>query len=251
MPRAAIYDFFWGELCDWYIELIKPRLLAEEEAGGKSARASCANLVLLFEASLRLLHPIMPFITEEIWHAIYDGEPPLRSIALAAYPQMDSAQLDEVAENDMAVLQDVIVNVRNLRAELKVEQKQKVPVQIYATDSAIRNLIQQNQGAIERLANVDSIAFSEKSLANLPGARGTTRFDVQLIYEKKIDVSAERERLRKDLDRYEKEISNGQRQLLNEQFLAKAPEQVVEGIRKRAEELEVLIRTTRSKLDGL
>jgi valyl-tRNA synthetase len=247
----AIYDFFWGELCDWYIELIKPRLLAEGEADGKSARASCANLVLLFEASLRLLHPIMPFITEEIWHAIYDGEPPLRSIALAAYPQIDSGQVDGVAENDISILQDVIINIRNLRAELKVEQKVKVPVQIYAADSAIRTLIQQNQGAIERLANVDSIAFSEKSLANLAGARGTTRFDVLLIYEKKIDAAVERERLRKDLDRYEKEISNGQRQLQNEQFLAKAPKQVVEGIRKRAEELEILIRTTRSKLDGL
>ena len=121
----AIYDFFWGEVCDWYIELIKPRLLAEGEASAESLRTSCANLVSLFEASLRLLHPIMPFITEEIWHAIYDGNPPLQSIALAAYPQIDSAQVDDGAENDMAILQYAIVNIRNLRAELKVEQKQK------------------------------------------------------------------------------------------------------------------------------
>ncbi len=247
----AVYDFFWGELCDWYIELIKPRLLADGEPNAASSRTSCTNLVALFEASLRLLHPIMPFITEEIWHAIYDGEPPLRSIALAAYPQASDAQLNASAENDMTVLQDVIVNVRNLRAELKVEQKQKVPLQIYTEDSAIRSLIEQNQGAVERLANVDSITFSEKSLAKLPGARGTTRLDVLLIYEKKIDAAVERERLQKDLDRYGKEISNGQRQLQNEQFLAKAPQQVVDGIRKRMQEVEILIGTTRSKLDGL
>ncbi len=79
----------------------------------------------LFEASLRLLHPVMPFITEEIWHAIYDGKPPLKSIALAAYPQADEEQIDLAAETSMAILQDLIVSVRNLRAELKVEPKVK------------------------------------------------------------------------------------------------------------------------------
>ena len=98
-----IYDFFWGEFCDWYLELIKPRL--NDETNGErvvaglrpangaeprhhtdTARLACANLVNLFEASLRLLHPVMPFITEEIWHAMYGGKPPLKSIALAAYP---------------------------------------------------------------------------------------------------------------------------------------------------------------------
>ena len=236
----AIYDFFWGELCDWYIELIKPRLLAEGEANVESLRASCENLVALFEASLRLLHPFMPFITEEIWHAIYDGEPPLRSIALAAYPQINDRQLDAVAENDMAVLQDVIVNLRNLRAELKVEQKQKVPIHFYTEDSAARRVIEQNQSAVERLANVESITFSESSLAKISGARNTPRFDLHVVYEKKIDVAAERARLQKEIEQHEKEIANGQRQLQNEQFLAKAPAQVVEGIRKRAEELKVL-----------
>jgi valyl-tRNA synthetase len=236
----AIYDFFWGELCDWYIELIKPRLLAECDADAESLRASCANLVALFEASLRLLHPIMPFITEEIWHAIYDGEPPLRSIALAAYPQINDRQLDAVAEYEMTILQDVIVNVRNLRAELKVEQKQKVPIQFYTEESSIRTVIEQNQSAVERLANVESIAFSEGSLAQVSGARSTPRFDLHIVYEKKIDVAAERVRLQKELEQYGKEMENGQRQLQNEQFLAKAPAQVVEGIRKRAEELKVL-----------
>ncbi len=104
-----IYDFFWGEFCDWYIELIKPRLNFEEGADTGAARTACSNLVNLFEASLRLLHPVMPFITEEIWHAIYDGKPPLKSIALAAYPAADAKQIDLAAETEMAILQDLIV----------------------------------------------------------------------------------------------------------------------------------------------
>ena len=124
----------------------------------------------LFEASLRLLHPVMPFITEEIWHAIYDAKPPLKSVALAAYPQADEKQFNLAAETNMAILQDLIVAVRNLRAELKVEQKQKVPIQIFTQEAEIRSLFEQNRGAIERLANVESMTFVENSLSKLSGA---------------------------------------------------------------------------------
>ena len=154
-----IYDFFWGDFCDWYIELMKPRLAPENGAEQASAGIACGNLVSLFEASLRLLHPVMPFITEEIWHAIYDGNPPLKSIALAAYPQADEQQFDLAAETNMAIVQDLIVSVRNLRAELKVEQKQKVPIQVYTQDAKIKTLLEQNQGAIERLAGVAGCNF--------------------------------------------------------------------------------------------
>src|SRR6202167_5205042 len=149
-----IYDFFWAEFCDWYLELIKPRLNFEEGADTAAARIACENLVNLFEASLRLLHPVMPFITEEIWHAIYDGKPPLKSIALAAYPAADENQIDLGAETDMAILQDLIVAVRNLRAELKVEPKVKEPVEVFAHEPAIRAMLEQNLAAIERLASV-------------------------------------------------------------------------------------------------
>jgi len=243
-----IYDFFWGEFCDWYIELIKPRLNFEEGANTAPARVVCANLVSLFEASLRLLHPVMPFITEEIWHAMYDGAPPLKSIALAAYPAAKEEQMDLGAETNMAVLQDLIVSVRNLRAELKVEPKVKVPIEVFAHEPAMRAMIEQNRGAIERLAGVDSIAFVEASLEKVAGARSTSRFDVHAIYEKKIDVAAERERLTKDLEKIEKEHANGQRQLSNEQFLAKAPAKVVEGLKTRAEELRMLREKTLAKL---
>jgi len=248
---TRIYDFFWGEFCDWYLELIKPRLNVEEGAEKGPARVACANLVNLFEASLRLLHPVMPFITEEIWQAMYDGKPPLKSIALAAYPAAEEKQIDLAAETEMAILQDLIVSVRNLRAELKVEPKVKVPIEVFAHELEIRKVFEENLTAIERLAGVEKAVFVEHSLANLPGARSTSRFDVHIVYEKKIDVAAECERLKKELEKIENEIANGQRQLSNEQFLAKAPTKVVEGLKARAEELRVLREKTLAKMKEL
>jgi len=248
---SRIYDFFWGEFCDWYLELIKPRLMFEEGGDKNAAQTAGNNLVSLFEAALRLLHPVMPFITEEIWHAIYVGHPPLKSIALAAYPQADERQLDLKAETHMAVLQDLIVSVRNRRAELKAEPKLKVPIQLFVPEPEIRTLIEQNRSAVERQANVEQIAFMDASLAKLPGARHTARFDVHVVYEQKIDLPAECERLKKDLEKMEKEIANGDRQLSNQGFLAKAPANVVEGLRKRRQELEVLRAKARSKRDEL
>ncbi|MGD0161362.1 MAG: valine--tRNA ligase [Candidatus Sulfotelmatobacter sp.] len=246
-----IYDFFWGEFCDWYLELIKPRLNFAEGTDQTQARVACGNLVNLFDASLRLLHPVMPFITEEIWQAIYEGEPPLKSIALAGYPQADEKQFDLGAETEMAILQDLIVNVRNVRAELKVEPKVKVPIEVFAHEPGIRAMIEQNRGAVERLANVEKIAFVDGSLAKQAGARSTARFDVHVVYERKVDVAAERARLTKDLEKIEKEFANNQRQLGNEQFLAKAPANVVEGLRRRAEELSGLIEKIRKQLNEL
>jgi valyl-tRNA synthetase len=248
-----IYDFFWGEFCDWYIELIKPRLTFEEGGDKKTAEISCSNLVAAFEASLRLLHPVMPFITEEIWHAIYDGKPPLKSIALAAFPQADPKQIDLKSETHMAVLQDLIVSVRNLRAEMKVEPKVKAPIQVYAHEPEIRAVIEQNLGAItnDRQANVESVRFVDSSLAKLPGARHTARFDVHLVYEQKIDVSAECERLKKELDKLEREVEGAKRQLSNDGFLAKAPAKVVEGLRTQMREKEVLREKTLSKREEL
>jgi valyl-tRNA synthetase len=246
-----IYDFFWGEFCDWYLELIKPRLNFEEGADKSAAQAACANLVNLFDSSLRLLHPIMPFLTEEIWQALYEGKPPLKSIALAPYPQADAKQFDLAAETEMAILQDLIVSVRNLRAELKVEPKVKVPIEVFAHEPAIRKMIEQNRGAVERLGNVEKITFVETSLANRAGARGTARFDVHVIYERKIDIAAECDRLKKELEKIEKELANNQKQLGNPQFVAKAPEKVVEGLRRRGQELLVLQEKANAKLKEL
>ncbi len=138
-----------------------------------------------------------------------------------------------------------------MRAELKVEPKVKVPIDVFAHQPEIRAMIEQNRGAVERLGSVEKITFVESSLAKLAGARSTARFDVHVIYERKIDVAAECERLKKELEKIEKEFANNQKQLGNEQFLAKAPEKVVEGLRRRREELIVLQEKATSKLKEL
>jgi valyl-tRNA synthetase len=235
-----IYDFFWGEFCDWYLELIKPRLNFEEGAGKSAARVTCGNLVNLFDGALRMLHPVMPFITEEIWQAMYEGKAPVKSIALAAYPQADERQMDLAAETEMAILQDLIVSVRNLRAELKIEPKAKVPIEVFVHEAEMRKLIEENRGAVQRLAGVEKIAFVEGTLASSAGSRSTARFDVRVVYERKIDVGAECGRLKKELEKIEKGIASGQRQLGNEQFLGKAPASVVENLRKQQAELAIL-----------
>jgi valyl-tRNA synthetase len=246
-----VYSFFWGDFCDWYIEMVKLRL-----AGGGSdqerqaARTALLHLMTVFEGALRLLSPIMPFITEELWHAVYDGKPPLKSIALAAYPQPEARLVDPDAETEMAILQDLIVSVRNLRAELKVEPKLAVPIRVFAQDG-VRRLVEQNRNVVEKLANVHGIDFASAELAQLPGARHTARFDVLVEYEKKVDTAAERERLEKDLKRMEAELANARRQLANQQFLQKAPAQVVEGLGKRAAELEGLLEKARGALMAL
>jgi len=246
-----IYDFFWGEFCDWYLELIKPRLNLDGGGDKSAALVACGNLVALFDASLRLLHPVMPFITEEIWQAMYEGKPPLKSIALTAYPQADEKQFDLAAETEMAILQDLIVSVRNLRAELKIDPKAKIPIEVFAHEAEIRKLIEENRGAVERLANVEKVTFVESSLSKLPGARHTARFDVHVIYERKVDLEAECERLKRELEKIEKGIASGQKQLGNEQFLAKAPQNVVDNLRKQQQELTVLKGKTLAKIKEL
>ncbi len=243
----AIYSFFWGEFCDWYLELIKPRLLSDDvlEAG-----IALALLCSLFDRALRLLSPFMPFITEEIWHALYAGKPPEKSISLTGYPQLEQEWLNGTAEEEMAVLQELIVNIRNMRAELKVEPKVKTPIKIHAA-AGIKRLVEENRGMVERLASVDGISFTSESLAQVAGARTTPDFEVALVYEQKIDVAAERERLTKELAKLEGQMANTSRQLSNEQFLAKAPAHVVEGLRKQEGEFKVLIEKNKRSLDSL
>jgi valyl-tRNA synthetase len=192
----------------------------------------------------------MPFITEEVWHAMYEGKAPLKSIALARYPEPDPRRVDDAVEHNMAVLQDLITTIRNLRAELKVEPKLKVPVRIF-TGRPWRVLIEENRGMVERLGSVEGLQFSDQPLTEMLGARTTVDFQVALVYEQKVDATAERERLTKDRTKLENELANAHRQLGNEQFLAKAPANVVDGIRRRAGEVELLIEKVKTALGKL
>ena len=242
----TIYSFFWGEFCDWYLEIIKPALLGPEN----EARAALVFLGEIFEGALRLLSPFMPFITEEIWHAVYDGKPPHKSIALARYPELDTRKLDDRAETEMATLQDLIRNIRDLRADSKVEPKLKTPVRVRAS-ATITELIGANRGMVERLASAETIEFVQGSLAEQTSVRATSQFEVAIVYEQKIDVAAERERLTKEIKKIEAQIANMERQLDNPQFLTKAPAHVVEGLRKQLAELKILLAKLRAALDTL
>jgi valyl-tRNA synthetase len=241
----AIYQFFWGDLCDWYLELVKLRI---ETAASEEDRIMPFLLFNgVFESSLRMLSPFMPFITEEIWHAFYDGRPPARSIALMPYPISAKGNIDEAAERDMTQLQSLIVAVRSARKDAGVPERESVPVLLRAADASV---FQQNLATIQRLARVTTLEV----VPQLPDGlahRATPTFDVAVVYEKPVDANAERERLTKDLVKLQKEKENSDRQLGNESFLAKAPAQVVEGIRRRNAELTTLIERTRAALDAL
>ena len=242
----TIYRFFWGDFCDWYLEIIKPRLSGPE----REARAALAFLGDIFEGALRLLSPFMPFITEEIWHAVYAGKTPAKSIALVRYPELDQRRLNDQTETDMAILQDLIVNIRQVRADMKVEQKAKVPARVFVA-APIRKLVEENRSMVQRLAGVETLEFAGESLANIPGARTTARFEVCIVYEQKVDMAAERERLGKERTKLQGELANAQRQLGNEQFLSKAPAKVVDGLKKRTAEIELLLQKTATALDNL
>jgi len=241
-----IYNFFWGEFCDWYLEIIKPRLAAADGTAG----TALGFLGYVFEGALRLLCPFMPFITEEIWNAMQSNEQHMKSIAFAKYPGLDRRWLDPQAEEQMAVLQEIIVNIRQIRADLKIEPRTKVRAQLYA-GVQLRNLVDENRSMIERLAALEEMEFAHAPLAHTAGARTTPRFEVAVIYEQQVDVAAERERLSKELKKLEGQLASAQKQLGNEHFLGKAPAHIVEGLRKQAADNELLVQKTRSALDKL
>jgi valyl-tRNA synthetase len=243
-----IYQFFWGEFCDWYLEMVKLRLDFGETADRSATAQSLTTLLGVFEAVLRLLSPFMPFLTEEIWHAFYDGNAPLKSIALARYPQAESGK-DEAAEKEMEIIQELIVNARAMRKDRGVEEKELVALAIHPLESA-RGVLESNQDIIFRLARVSTIDFAREPLTGGQG-RSAAAFDVDLIYERHVDIEAERERLTKDMLKFEKEMESKQSQLQNAAFLAKAPQKIAAGLRTRADELGVLIEKTRTALQTL
>jgi valyl-tRNA synthetase len=246
----SIYQFFWGELCDWYLELVKLRLDFTEGAPPNPATAlTLASLTGVFESALRLLSPFMPFITEEIWHALYNGEPPAKSIALTRYPQATDFPADPIAASAMKTMQDLIVTVRALRKELGVPEKESTPILLHANNRIIA-IADANQDMLSRMARVASIEFAVAPLSG-SNARSTADFDVAITYERQIDIPAERERLTKDLAKFEKGLTAADRQLNNEAFMAKAPAHIVEGLRKQSAETRILYDKTKAALDAL
>jgi valyl-tRNA synthetase len=245
----TIYQFFWGSFCDWYLEIVKLSLDFSEDADKARTRASLTTLVSVFETSLRLLSPFMPFLTEEIWHALYDGIPPAKSIALTRFPKANGSAIDKTALDGMTLLQELIVEVRALRKEIGVEEKAVVPIEV-RIDPDLKQVISENLAIIERLARVSEVRFVDQISAGL-ARHSTPQFDVAVIYERKIDVAAERAKKDKEIAQQEKIIANSDRQLNNPGFTAKAPAHIVEGLKKQRDDAQQLLDKLRRDLDSL
>jgi valyl-tRNA synthetase len=245
---STIYQFFWGSFCDWYLEIIKPRLDFSAPVNKTAATTALNTSLQVLETALRLLSPFMPFLTEEIWHAVYDGNPPAKSIALTRYPNAVVGADVSVVEQ-MALLQNLIVEARALRKEIGVEEKASVPIELRA-DTELRKIAEENRDIIEKLARVSEVRFVD---VITPGfsKHHAPAFDVAVVYEKKIEVAAERERLTREIARFEKVLASAERQLGNPGFLAKAPAQIVEGLKKQEMENRLLLEKARIALASL
>jgi valyl-tRNA synthetase len=255
-----IYQFFWGDFCDWYLEIAKLRLDFSTSSDNSPATNSLATLLYVFQSSLRMLSPFMPFLTEELWHALYDGKPPRESIALTRYPkfsQPDEYTLKTVwdtAEESMRVLQEAVTGIRARRKDLKIEDKVFVGAKVALAQPMI---LKKQQDVIEKLARAKPLEITSFSDRNSGGKYEKLAWqtagpvDVFVEYEKTIDVPAERERLTKDIAKYEKGLAAAERQLGNESFLAKAPANVVEGLKKQESETRLLLDKARTALEAL
>jgi valyl-tRNA synthetase len=251
----TIYQFFWGSFCDWYLEIAKLRLDFSETADKAATKAALTTLLQIFEASLRLLSPFMPFLTEEIWHAVYDGNPPAKSIALTSYPVAASTltATQQSAIIEMNDVQRIISTVRALRKESGVPDNATVPARIYSNaERGLRAIesVAHNQETITRMARLTNLEVVKAPLSG-DATKSEPDFDVSVHYERTIDVPAEKERLTKDIAKYEKGLQAAARQLGNEGFVAKAPAQVVEGLKKQEAETRTLLEKAQAALAAL
>ncbi len=226
----AIYDFVWNEYCDWYLEIAKVQI---QTGTPDQQRATRRTLVRVLEAILRLAHPIIPFITEELWQ----GVAPLagktgQSIAVAPYPQAQAENIDEAAEGDVARLKALVDACRNLRGEMNVSPAQRLP--LYALGDAA--FIQTHAAVLQALAKLGEVKVFEAE-ADWAAAAGAAPVavvgDARLALFMEIDVAAEKARLEKEAKRLEGEIAKASAKLGNEAFVAKAPPAVIEQEKKR------------------
>jgi valyl-tRNA synthetase len=223
-----IYHFFWGDFCDWYIEWVKPQITSADRA---VALPAWRNIFAALEAALRLLHPVMPFLTEELWHRLPQA-PGARSIALAPFPGTRAEWTDNAAEKSMAYLQGGIVSARNQRAELKIAQKEKVPAEVLILDEHERSLVDDSRDTIMRLASLSELREASRPIAGSGGAAVAVSadLDIRVIYEAKVDRTAEIARIRKEVERLEKDVESKKKRLADESFRSKAPAKVVQDL---------------------
>jgi valyl-tRNA synthetase len=236
-----LWHFFWHEFCDWYVELKKLRF--RENTG---LNADWRNTLAAFETALRLLHPVMPFLTEELWQRLAGGrtERPA-SIALAPYPQYRTEATDYGAEREIETVQEVVTMARTLRAESQLDPRQQLAGALYGRDGAL-GIARAHAVAIQSLANV-RLDFKAEAAPKAAAIRSTSRFDLVLELPK-AQEETRRKRLQKEREQLVKNIDNSKRQLSDETFLSKAPPHVIESIRKKLVDYEEQLRKIDSAL---
>lgn len=237
-----LYDFLWDELCDWYIEIAKIRLQSSDESAAQAARQV---LVWVMTGTLQLLHPFMPYITEEIWQSLpHEGE----SIMVSKWPVYEEAHCFQQAASDMQGIMDVIRAVRNRRSEMNVPPSRKTHLYIA---TAAEKVFQEGAPIIERLAFANGVeigpAFEIEGAVNIV----TSGAKAYIPMDELVDKKAELARLTKELESAQKQYATTQQKLSNEKFLSKAPENVVEGVRQNAAKLKEHIALIQSSIDAL
>ena len=246
----ALYDFFWNEFCDWYIELAKVRLAA----GGRTRETVLRNLVHVLDNALRLLHPMMPFVTEEIWSRLpIDGAGADRALMVAEWP--DSAALsgfrDEGAERSIGLLQEVVTAVRGVRARYSVSPKAPLEVSVKAPEAEGEVLVSMTDD-IRALAGIGGFEVGEDVVrpphASSAVAAGS---EVYVSLEGLVDFGAERERIASQLERTQADLDRLTKKLGNEGFLAKASPDIIEKDRARAGELAATVSKLSAQLADL
>jgi valyl-tRNA synthetase len=233
----AIYDFVWNNYCDWYLELSKP-VLTNENASEAAKRGTRRTLVRVLEATLRLCHPFMPFITEEIWQTVaplagQSGD----TIMLQAYPVADKEKIDVDAVAEMEWVMEFITGIRSIRSQMNIPPKKALPVILKDTSDEDIARLAANQDFLSRLANLESIIQLEgKAPASATALVG--KMEILIPLEGLIDKDAEIKRLDKEIAKLEKTIKQSAGKLSNENYTAKAPAEVVEKERTKLAEME-------------
>jgi valyl-tRNA synthetase len=238
-----VWQFFWHEFCDWYIELKKLRF--RDNTGLTS---DWRNALAAFETALRLLHPAMPFLTEELWQRLAAGGAKRpESIALAFYPQYRAEATDHAAEREIGILQEVVTMARTLRAESKLDPKQQLAGTLYSRNDALE-LARRHAEAVHRLANVKlefAVGMAPSTSGVSAAIRSTAEFDLVLRLPKSQE-EAQRKRLEKEREQLVKNIANINRQLDDQAFKAKAPPHIVDGLLQKLGQYQEQLR----KIDG-
>ncbi|CAM3747726.1 valine--tRNA ligase [Mesobacillus zeae] len=229
----VLYNFIWDDFCDWYIEMAKLPLYGDDEAAKKTTRSILAYVL---DNTMRLLHPFMPFITEEIWQNLpHSGE----SITVAEWPKAQASLTDENAASEMKLLVEIIRAVRNIRAEVNTPLSKKISIFLKAKDESILEVIEKNRAYIERFCNPEKLeAGIEIDAPEKAMTAVVTGLEIILPLEGLINIDEEIARLEKEREKLNKEVERVQKKLGNEGFVRKAPEKVIE--EERAKEQDYL-----------